>query len=58
MAQQGVKTRAEMVRALGARDGKAILAGLTGNLAFGPDHGRLDAPIIYVVDGDAIRALR
>jgi ABC-type branched-subunit amino acid transport system substrate-binding protein len=58
MAQQGIKTRADLIQALGSRDGKALLTGLTGNLAFGPDHGRLDAPIIYVVDGDAIRALR
>ena len=55
LAQQGVHTRADVIRALGAKDGKSILVGLTGNLAFGPDHGRIDSPNVYVVDGSDIR---
>jgi ABC-type branched-subunit amino acid transport system substrate-binding protein len=58
MSQRGVHTRADMIRALGARDGKPLLAGLTGNLTFGPDHGRVDEPIVYVVEGADIHALR
>ena len=58
MSQRGVHTRADMIRALGARDGKPLMAGLTGNLTFGPDHGRVDEPIVYVVEGADIRALR
>jgi ABC-type branched-subunit amino acid transport system substrate-binding protein len=58
MSQLGVHTRADMIRALGARDGKPLLTGLTGNLTFGPDHGRVDEPIVYVVEGADIHALR
>jgi ABC-type branched-subunit amino acid transport system substrate-binding protein len=57
MAQRGARTRADMIRALGAKDGRPLLAGLTGNLTFGPDHGRVDEPIVYVVDGADIRPL-
>jgi ABC-type branched-subunit amino acid transport system substrate-binding protein len=57
MAQRGARTRADVIRALGAKDGKPLLAGLTGNLTFGPDHGRVDEPIVYVVDGADIRPL-
>jgi hypothetical protein len=29
--------------------------GLTGALRFGPDHGRVDAPRVYAVEGEQIR---
>jgi hypothetical protein len=57
LAQRGARTRADVIRALGAKDGRPLLGGLTGNLTFGPDHGRVDEPIVYVVDGADIRPL-
>jgi len=58
---RGARTRGDVVKALAAAPSDrapALLQGLTGNLTFGPDHGRTDAPLVYVVDGDDIRALR
>jgi ABC-type branched-subunit amino acid transport system substrate-binding protein len=49
----GARTRAEVLRALGA----GTFDGLTGNLRFGADHGRVDPPRIYVVSGDEIKLL-
>ena len=52
--ETGARTRSEVLKALGS----GAFPGLTGNLRFGPDHGRVDAPMIYVVDGDQIHAVR
>ena len=30
--------------------------GVTGTIRFGADHGRVDVPVVYVVEGDEIRA--
>ena len=59
--KRGARTRADVVKALtgtAGAPGTPVLAGLTGNVTFGPDHGRIDPPLIYVVDGDAIRTVR
>jgi ABC-type branched-subunit amino acid transport system substrate-binding protein len=47
----GAHTRNDLLHTLagGAFDG------LTGNLRFGPDHGRVDPPRVYVVDGSEIK---
>jgi hypothetical protein len=37
---------------------KETFEGITGDIRFGADHGRLDAPLVYVVDGDTIRPLK
>ena len=47
----GARTRADVLNALGA----GTFEGLTGNLHFGPDHGRVDPPRLYVVTGDDIK---
>jgi ABC-type branched-subunit amino acid transport system substrate-binding protein len=48
---QGARTRADVLRALAS----GTFEGLTGALRFGPDHGRVDAPRVYAVDGEQIR---
>jgi ABC-type branched-subunit amino acid transport system substrate-binding protein len=50
----GARTRADVLKALGA----GSFDGLTGVLRFGPDHGRVDPPRIYVVDGEQIKLAR
>jgi ABC-type branched-subunit amino acid transport system substrate-binding protein len=52
--ETGARTRSEVLKALAG----GSFAGLTGNVRFGPDHGRVDPPMVYVVDGDQIRAAR
>ncbi len=52
--ETGARTRSEVLKALAG----GAFPGLTGTVRFGPDHGRVDAPMIYVVDGDQIRTLR
>jgi ABC-type branched-subunit amino acid transport system substrate-binding protein len=52
--ERGARTRADVLRILA----KETFEGITGDIRFGPDHGRLDAPLVYVVDGDTIRALK
>jgi len=52
--ETGARTRSEVLKALAS----GAFPGLTGTVRFGPDHGRVDAPMIYVVDGDQIRTLR
>jgi ABC-type branched-subunit amino acid transport system substrate-binding protein len=47
----GARTRADLLRALAA----GTFDGLTGALRFSADHGRVDSPRIYVVDGEAIK---
>jgi len=61
---RGALTRADVVSALGgaggvgSAGGAPLLQGLTGDLTFGPDHGRIDGPRVYQVDGDTIHAVR
>jgi len=38
--------------------GSGRFEGVTGDIRFGPDHGRVDLPLVYVVDGDSIRLLK
>ena len=57
ITQRGARTRAEVVKALGV-GGAPVLQGLTGNVTFGPDHARVDRPLVYVVEGDEIHTVR
>jgi ABC-type branched-subunit amino acid transport system substrate-binding protein len=50
----GAHTRADVLGALGG----GTFDGLTGEMRFGPDHGRIDPPRIYVVAGDDIKPYR
>jgi ABC-type branched-subunit amino acid transport system substrate-binding protein len=52
--ERGARTRADMIRILSTQS----FEGLTGDVRFGPDHNRVDSPIIYVVEGDSIRMLK
>jgi branched-chain amino acid transport system substrate-binding protein len=52
--QRGAKTRADLVRVLGSQ----TFEGLTGDIRFGRDRTRIDPPLIYVVEGDTMRALK
>ena len=49
----GAHTRGDVLNALGG----GTFDGLTGAMRFGPDHGRIDPPRIYVVSGDDIKPL-
>ena len=49
----GARTRGDVLSALGG----GTFDGLTGAMRFGPDHGRVDSPRIYVVSGDDIKPL-
>jgi ABC-type branched-subunit amino acid transport system substrate-binding protein len=49
----GAHTRGDLLSALGA----GTFEGLTGSMHFGPDHGRIDPPRVYVVSGDDIKPL-
>jgi ABC-type branched-subunit amino acid transport system substrate-binding protein len=49
----GAHTRGDVLSALGG----GTFDGLTGAMRFGPDHGRIDSPRIYVVSGDDIKPL-
>jgi len=54
VVDRGARTRADALRLVaGGR-----FEGLTGDIRFGPDHGRIDPPLIYVVEGDSIRVLK
>jgi len=55
--RQGARTRGDLVKALGTAN-MPVLRGLTGNVTFGPDHGRVDSPLVYVVDGDDIHNIK
>jgi ABC-type branched-subunit amino acid transport system substrate-binding protein len=55
--RQGARTRGDVVKALGTAN-TPVLHGLTGNVTFGPDHGRIDSPLVYVVDGNDIHAVK
>ena len=54
---RGARTRGDLVRVLGT-PGTAHLPGLTGNVTFGPDHGRVDSPFVYLVEGQDIRQVK
>lgn len=49
--ERGARTRADVLRILSTQS----FEGLTGEIRFGPDHSRIDSPLIYVVDGDNLR---
>jgi len=49
----GAHTRGDVLNALGS----GTFDGLTGGMRFGPDHGRVDPPRIYVVAGDDIKPM-
>ncbi len=53
-AASGARTRTDVLRALAT----GSFEGLTGTLRFGPEHGRIDPPRVYTVDGDQIRVAR
>jgi branched-chain amino acid transport system substrate-binding protein len=57
VVHRGAHTRGDVVKALGVANAP-LLQGLTGNVTFGPDHGRIDSPIVYVVDGKDIHAFK
>jgi ABC-type branched-subunit amino acid transport system substrate-binding protein len=50
----GAKTRRDLAQALAG----GTFEGLTGAMRFGPSHGRVDPPRVYVVDGSDIKLLR
>ena len=52
--ERGARTRADVLRILASE----TFEGITGDIRFGPDHGRVDPPLVYVVDGDNIRTLK
>jgi ABC-type branched-subunit amino acid transport system substrate-binding protein len=54
LVDRGVRSRTDLLAALASQS----FAGITGQMRFGPDHGRVDPPPIYMVEGDTIRALR
>jgi branched-chain amino acid transport system substrate-binding protein len=56
--ERGARTRAQVLATLGGKPGTVLMQGLTGNITFGPDHARSDAPVVYVVEGEVIRASR
>jgi ABC-type branched-subunit amino acid transport system substrate-binding protein len=49
--ERGAKTRADVLRVLSSQ----TFEGLTGDIRFGPDHSRIDSPLVYVVEGDNFR---
>jgi ABC-type branched-chain amino acid transport systems, periplasmic component len=51
---RGARTRGDVLRLL--LTGR--FEGMTGDIRFGPDHGRIDPPLVYFVDGDSIRVLK
>ena len=51
---RGARTRADVLRLVGSER----FEGMTGDIRFGPDHGRVDPPLIYFVEGDSIRLLK
>lgn len=54
LAERGARTRGDVLRRLGSDE----FEGATGRVRFGADHTRADAPAVYEVVGDEIRALR
>jgi ABC-type branched-subunit amino acid transport system substrate-binding protein len=54
LTESGARTRTDLLRALAG----GPFEGLTGDVRFGADHARIDPPVVYVVEGDDIKALR
>ena len=54
VVERGARTRADALRLMAS----GRFEGMTGDIRFGPDHGRVDLPLVYVVDGDSIRLLK
>jgi ABC-type branched-subunit amino acid transport system substrate-binding protein len=52
--ERGARSRADVLRMLTTQ----TFEGLTGDIRFGPDHSRIDPPLVYIVDGDTIRVLK
>jgi hypothetical protein len=52
--ERGARSRADVLRILASQ----TFEGLTGDIRFGADHGRIDPPLVYVVEGDSIRVLK
>jgi ABC-type branched-subunit amino acid transport system substrate-binding protein len=52
--ERGARSRADVLRILSTQ----TFEGLTGDIHFGPDHSRIDPPLVYVVDGDSIHVLK
>ncbi len=52
--ERGARTRADVLRLISS----GRFEGMTGDIRFGPDHGRVDPPLVYFVDGDSIRVLK
>ena len=52
--ERGARSRADVLRVLSTQ----TFEGLTGDIRFGPDHSRIDPPLVYVVDGDSIHILK
>jgi ABC-type branched-subunit amino acid transport system substrate-binding protein len=52
--ERGAKTRADVVRVLSSQ----TFEGVTGDIRFGPDKSRIDSPLVYVVEGATIRAMK
>jgi ABC-type branched-subunit amino acid transport system substrate-binding protein len=50
----GARTRADALKAIAT----GSFDGLTGAMRFSPDHARADAPRVYAVEGDTIKAWR
>jgi ABC-type branched-subunit amino acid transport system substrate-binding protein len=51
---RGGRTRADVLRLVST----GRFEGMTGDVRFGPDHSRVDPPLVYFVDGDSIRLLK
>ena len=52
--ERGARTRADVLRLVAS----GRFEGMTGDIRFGPEHGRIDPPLVYVVDGDSIHVLK
>ena len=52
--ERGARSRADVLRILASQ----TFEGLTGDIRFGADHGGIDPPLVYVVEGDSIRVLK
>jgi len=52
--ERGAKTRADVVRILASQ----TFEGLTGDVRFGSDRTRVDPPLVYVVEGASMRAMK
>lgn len=55
--ERGAKTRGDVIKALSSAGKTPVVRGLTGDLTFGPDHARVDLPLVYTVEGEEIREL-